>query len=154
MAHRTFRWCTRQRIVHCPVPATSADHWGLERLTVEVLCLLATPKSPVAHQTCLVRSDFLLWLLTTHYSPFAVDRWHIRPLLHWLTGLVRWILAECLSKKLESGKFARCLAWAPDSVRCATGSTVSSLCSKLCWVPNLISSLVYVELYAPMINDI
>jgi hypothetical protein len=46
--------------VQCPVRATSAARWGLERLTVEVLCLLATPDSPMAHQTCPVRSDFLL----------------------------------------------------------------------------------------------
>jgi hypothetical protein len=37
--------------VHCPVRATSADRWGLERLTVEVLCPLEAPDSPV-------RSDF------------------------------------------------------------------------------------------------
>jgi hypothetical protein len=43
MAHRTIRWCTEQGTVHCLVPATSADCWGLERLTVEVFCLLAAP---------------------------------------------------------------------------------------------------------------
>jgi hypothetical protein len=32
--------------------------WGLERLTVEVLCALAAPDSPVTHRTCSVRSDF------------------------------------------------------------------------------------------------
>jgi hypothetical protein len=26
---------TRHPIGHCPVPATSADHWGLEQFTVE-----------------------------------------------------------------------------------------------------------------------
>jgi hypothetical protein len=60
--------CTGQGTVHCPVRATSARRWGLERLTVEVLCLLAAPDSPVAHWTCLVSSDFLLWLLTVHYT--------------------------------------------------------------------------------------
>jgi hypothetical protein len=59
MAHRTVRWCTGQGTVHCPVPATSADHWGLEQLTVGVFCPLAAPDSPVAHRTCLVRSDFI-----------------------------------------------------------------------------------------------
>jgi hypothetical protein len=33
------------------VRATSSARWGLERLTVEVLCLLVAPDSPV-------RSDF------------------------------------------------------------------------------------------------
>jgi hypothetical protein len=44
-AHRTVQWCTRHGNVYCPVPATSADRWDLERLTVEVLCPLATPDS-------------------------------------------------------------------------------------------------------------
>jgi hypothetical protein len=58
MAHRTGWWCTGHGTVHCPVRATSATRWGLERLTVEVLCLLPAPDSPVAHRTCPVRSDF------------------------------------------------------------------------------------------------
>jgi hypothetical protein len=40
-----------------------------------------------------------------------------------------------------------------DNVWCTTGSTNACLCSKLCRVPNLFSLLVYVELYAPEIND-
>jgi hypothetical protein len=54
------QWCTGQDTVLCPVRATSARRWGLERLTVEVLCLVVAPDSPVAHRTCSVRSDFLL----------------------------------------------------------------------------------------------
>ena len=46
--------------VHSPERATSARRWGLERLTIEVLCPVAAPDSPVAHQTCLLCSDFLL----------------------------------------------------------------------------------------------
>jgi hypothetical protein len=38
-------------IVHCPVSATSADHWGLELLTVEVFCPSAAPENSVAHRT-------------------------------------------------------------------------------------------------------
>jgi hypothetical protein len=49
-AYQTVRWCTGHDIVHCPVPATSEDCWGLEWLTVEVPCPLAAPDSPVAHQ--------------------------------------------------------------------------------------------------------
>jgi hypothetical protein len=35
------------RIGHCSLssPTTSADHWGLERLTIEVFCPLAAPYS-------------------------------------------------------------------------------------------------------------
>jgi hypothetical protein len=51
---------TRHGTVQCPVRATLAAHWGLERLTVEVLCLLATPDSPVAHRTCPVVLTLLL----------------------------------------------------------------------------------------------
>jgi hypothetical protein len=58
MAHRTIWWSTRHGIIQCPVRATSAARWGLERLIVEVLCLVAAPDSPVADQTCPVRSDF------------------------------------------------------------------------------------------------
>jgi hypothetical protein len=41
---------TGHSIVHCPVSATSADHWGLKLLTIEVFCPIATLDSPVAHQ--------------------------------------------------------------------------------------------------------
>jgi hypothetical protein len=49
-------------------------------------------------------------------------------------------------RKPESGQFVGALTWAPDSVWCATGSTNTN--------PNLIYFLVYVEPYAPEINDI
>jgi hypothetical protein len=39
---------TGHDIVHCPVPATSVDRWGLERVTVEVLCPLMAPDMPGA----------------------------------------------------------------------------------------------------------
>ena len=55
---RCWRWRTGQDTVQCPVRATSAARWGLERLTVEALCPVAAPDSPVAHRTCPVRSDF------------------------------------------------------------------------------------------------
>jgi hypothetical protein len=70
--HRTERWCTEHCTIHCPVRATSADYWGLERLTVEVLCPLATPDSPV-------RSDFVVLTSTlsiVHCSLFiTVNHW-------------------------------------------------------------------------------
>jgi hypothetical protein len=40
VVHRTLT-------VHCPVRAMSADCLGLERLTIEVICPLAAPDSPV-----------------------------------------------------------------------------------------------------------
>jgi hypothetical protein len=94
------------------------------------------------------------WLLHSALLLFTVvDRWAqltVAPLAH---RTVRWIIAERLSEKPESDQFVDCLAWAPDSVRCTTGSTNACLCSNLCRVPNLFSLLVYVELYAPKIKD-
>jgi hypothetical protein len=92
-AHQTVRWCTGHRIVHCPVHATSAACWGLGRLTIEVLCPLAAPDSPVAHRIvrCVLTSQ--LWLLTSalctvHCSQQSTvgRNW---PLIRWLTGHVR-----------------------------------------------------------------
>jgi hypothetical protein len=146
----------------------------LERLTVEVLCLLATLDSPVAHRTCPVRSDIADLTSGCALFTFAVDRClqvSVALLVHrTLSGAhrtVRWIIVKWFPEKPESVQFGRCSTWAPDSVRCtpdsvqctpdsvrcATGSIFSSLCSKLVWVPNLIYFLVCVEPYAPEIND-
>jgi hypothetical protein len=71
MAHRTVRWCTEHAIVYCPVRATLATRWGLERLTVEVICPLAALGSPVCSNFAALTSD----LRTVHCSPdIAVDR--------------------------------------------------------------------------------
>jgi hypothetical protein len=126
MAHRTVRWRTGHGIVHCPVPATSAGHWGLELLTVEVFCPLTAPDSPVAYQTCLVCSDIAdIAALTSECALFTFGS---RPLVHLAVAplahrTVRWIITECFLENLESGQFALCLVWAPDTVRCDTGST-------------------------------
>jgi hypothetical protein len=128
------RWHTGHGTVHCPVRATSADCWGLERLTVEVLCLLAAMDSPVAHRTvrCVLTLQF--WLLTSALTLFTVHR--SRPL-----GAV-----DCCSigspdspvnysgatpKKIRERPVRGCLGLEPDSVRCATSSTNACLCSKL-----------------------
>jgi hypothetical protein len=81
MAHRIVRWCTGQDTVHCLVPATSVDHWGLEQLTVEVFCLLAAPDSPVRSDFVALTSDFCCALLLF----IAVDRctqMTVAPLAH------------------------------------------------------------------------
>jgi hypothetical protein len=66
-AHRTVRWCTRHNTIHCPVRATPVDRWVLELLTIEFLCPLATPDSPVTSDFEVLTSDFY----TVHCS---VDR--------------------------------------------------------------------------------
>jgi hypothetical protein len=76
------------------VRATSTNCWGLELLTVEVLCPLVAPDSPVAHRTvrCVLslQADFCI----VHCSLVsAVGHWAkltIAPLAYrkvwWLTG--------------------------------------------------------------------
>jgi hypothetical protein len=84
---------TRHGTVHCPVHATSADHWGLEWLTVEVLCPLAAPDSLVAHRAVRCVLTSLIWLLTcalftVHLTlQSTVGRSWL--LLRWLTRHVR-----------------------------------------------------------------
>jgi hypothetical protein len=65
-AHLTVQWCTRHGIVHCLVRAMSADSWGLEQLTVEVLCPLAALDSPVGT----VCSDFAV-LTSDFYADYC-----------------------------------------------------------------------------------
>jgi hypothetical protein len=82
-AHRTVRWCTEHCTIHCPVSATSADHWDLELLTVEVFCILAAPDSPVRHIVagCLLTSGSADCVAVN-----AVDHWAkltVAPLSHW-----------------------------------------------------------------------
>jgi hypothetical protein len=96
---RTVRWYTGHGTVHCPVRTMSADRWGLERLTVEVLC-------PLAALNSLVRSDF-----TVLTSDFCTVHCSSR----WLTGYSGGtpdspaIFSGVALRKLESDQFARCL---------------------------------------------
>jgi hypothetical protein len=76
-AHRTVRWCTGHSTIHCPVCATSADRWGLEWLTVEVLCPLGAPNSLVCSNSANLTSDFCTIHCSFHQrsrSLGAVDR--------------------------------------------------------------------------------
>jgi hypothetical protein len=63
-AHRTVRWCTGHVLFTVRRVPHQHTRWGLERLTVGVLCLVVAPDSPVPHRTCPVCSDLLLSLLT------------------------------------------------------------------------------------------
>jgi hypothetical protein len=67
-AYRTVRWCTEHGTVHCPVRATPADRWGLEWLTIEVICPLVASDSPVAHRTvwCVLTLHFRLLLCSLY----------------------------------------------------------------------------------------
>jgi hypothetical protein len=117
-AHRLVRWCTGHGIVHCPVSATSANRWVWSCWPLKSFVLLrhrtvgGTPDSPVYSDFAVLTSDFC----TVHCSfVSAVDHWRSWPLLRWLNGqsgvhrTIRWIIAEWLWEKPESGQFARCL---------------------------------------------
>jgi hypothetical protein len=146
VVHRTWHYSVSGAChVSCPLGFGAVDRWG-------PLSSSCTGQSG-ASWLCWVTSGRALFTfvvdrcaqvtvaLLTHQTLFGA---------HWT---VQWIIAERPLRKLESGQFVGALTWAPNSVRCATGSTIASLCSKLGWVPNWISFLVYVELYAPEIID-
>jgi hypothetical protein len=98
-AHRTIRWCTRHGTVHCRVIATSANRWALERLTVEVLCPLAAPDSPVCSDFCTVHCSS-----RQSSQPLGiVDRCSVGS----PDNLVNY--SGVTLRKPESGQFARCL---------------------------------------------
>jgi hypothetical protein len=133
-AHRTVRWCTGHSTLHCPVSATSADRWGLGRLTIEVFCLLAALDSPM-------RSDFADWLLTSALQTACSQR--SRPLdeVHRCSVVstdspmahqtVQWILMDLRWENLRVDSSRGAAAWAPDSVWCATGCTKSCILQTL-----------------------
>jgi hypothetical protein len=91
------------------------------------------------HRTvrCVLTLQF--WLL--HCSLFLRQR--SRPLAKLTVALlahriVRWILVEWLWGNPRATSSRGALAWALDSVQCATGCTYTCFCSKLCRVPQLI----------------
>jgi hypothetical protein len=131
--------------VHCLVRATSTqplgfgavDHWG------------------ALSSSCTGQSG-ALWLLSQHCSPqtpFADDRWRQLAVTLLAHRTVRWIIAEAALEFPESGWFEGALAGIPDSVRCTIFQHTQVLLLQLNCVPNLISFLVYVEPYAPVIHE-
>jgi hypothetical protein len=139
--HRTVWWYIGQVLftIRC-VPRQHA-RWGLERSTVGTPCPVAAPDSPV-------RSDFASWHLicTVHFcsrplsagyrcpigSPDSPVNYSGATLGKTRQWHVRLVLG--LGHQTMSGAPLR--------------STLLSLYSKLCWVSNLMSFLVYVEPYA------
>jgi hypothetical protein len=149
-AHRTIRWCTGHCIVHCPVRATSADHWGLQLLTVEVFYPLCgtgqsggTPDSPV-------RSDFVVWLLTSNGQTVLqstvgeVDHGSIVSsnslMVH---QTVRWIIAN---ERQENPRAAssRCARPGHRTVYGAPLAAPILVCSKLCRIPSSLFLYMFV----------
>jgi hypothetical protein len=109
-AHWTVRWCTIQGTVYCPVRATSAARWGLERLTVGTLCPVAAPDSPGC-------SDLQpnIWLCIIHFCSRPLSAGYRcsvgSPDMFGAHQTVRWIIAERALVKPESGQFEWSSAW-------------------------------------------
>jgi hypothetical protein len=149
VAHRTTT-------VHCLVRATSARplgfgaSWPLEPLSCS--CTGQSGATPdMSGDLWLCCSDFCHALfITVHFCSRPLtcsDRCSAgSPDMSGAHRTVRWIIAECAQRNPESGMFA--CAWASCTGHCHV------LCSKFVCVPNWISFLVYVEPYAPKINDI
>jgi hypothetical protein len=133
MAHRTC-YCSRSDACHvnCLLGFGAVDRWN------------PLSSSCTGHVRCVLTfcSDF--WPRTVHFCsrPLRADD---RCSVGSSDTPVNYSGAP--PRKPECGQFVGALTWAPNSVRCTTVSTISSLCSKLSWVPNLISFLVYVEPY-------
>jgi hypothetical protein len=137
-AHRTVQWYTGQRTVHCSVRATSARHWGLERLTVGTLCPTAAPDSPVL--------DFSALTSDAHCSPLQSTVGTRLSMLCWLTVHVRCTPDSPMN--YSGAPLGKTREWAVRLVLGLGHQTLSGaplaahsqvLCSKLCWVPNFIS---------------
>jgi hypothetical protein len=115
---------TRHSTVHCLVRATSADRWGLELFTIEVVCPYGAPDSPV-------RPDVAYCLLTSDASDYgAVDR--SQPLAEstvapWAHRTVQCTPDSPMNFSGRALRFPRSAsswsapAWALDTVRCTTG---------------------------------
>jgi hypothetical protein len=80
-AHQTVRWCTGHDTIHYPVRATTVNHWGLERLTVDVLCPLAAPNGSVRSDLAVLTSALCIVASSAQSTVGCI--WS---LLRWLTG--------------------------------------------------------------------
>jgi hypothetical protein len=159
-AHQTVRWCTGHSIVHYPVRATLANCWGLESLTVEVVCPRGVPYSPVAQRTVwcnLIVTDCLLTFGAADCgcSP-AVDRCtegsQDSPVIFNGRAL----------RKLESAQLMKCSSHGTEHCPVHTGhcpvhtrqpgaplAAASLFCSKLVECPTIIFFVCVYEIYAP-----
>jgi hypothetical protein len=145
-AHRTVRLCTGHSIIHCPVGAMSADHWSLERLTVEVVCPLAAPDSPV-------RSDISYCLLTSDSQTDAqstvgeVDRCSMvspdSPVVH---QTVWWFLVDERWENSRPASSWGAPARAQDNIWCTIGCNNSVLLQTCRIAPRSFSLYVFMYL--------
>jgi hypothetical protein len=151
-AHRTVQWRTGHDIVHCPVRATSADRWGLERLTIEVLCPLVALDSSVAHRTVWwhTRQSGAFWLRSSDFCSVqcslvsAGDHWRSWSLLRWLIRPSGGTPDNPVNysgralRKPESSQFARCLGLGTGQCPACHWLHQVLYLPKLCTVPQLI----------------
>jgi hypothetical protein len=126
------------------VRATSANRWGLELLTIEVICPLAASDSPVRSDFAVLTSDFCI----VHCSFVGeVDRCFVgspdSPVNFSVVAL----------RKPKSGQFARAAAWGTGQCPVRHWLRPFFYAPNFIEFPKSLSLLVYVELYAPEIND-
>jgi hypothetical protein len=150
--------------------------YSLQSLPSRCLTLLSmgTTDSPVVHQTwhcslsgaCHVGRPLKSFVLLRHRTVLTsdfctvhcsivrtVDRWVQLTVASLAHRTVRWIIAEWLWENPRSASLRSASAWAPNSVRCATGCTNTCFAPNFVEFPNSFYLLVYVELYATEIND-
>jgi hypothetical protein len=73
------------------VRAMSADHWGLERLTIEVICSLVAPDSPVHSDFAVLTSDFCIVHCSSRQRSRPLVKLIVAPLAH---RIVRWHIRQ------------------------------------------------------------
>jgi hypothetical protein len=82
-SYRTIRCATGQSLFTVRCAPRQRVRWGSEQLTVGVVCLFATPDSPMTSDFCALTSVAALFI-TIHLTKRPLVR--MEPLLSWLTG--------------------------------------------------------------------
>jgi hypothetical protein len=155
--------CHRTVTVHCPMRATSAQPLGFGAVDHWAACRLAALDSLVPHRIVRWPLTLLLWLMCVtvhHCSLCTVDRWRVGRRCSAGSPDSSVNYSGGCPGIPENGWFGGRLAGAPDSVRCTPESVrwakdqhTQVLLLQLNCVPNLISFLVCVEPYAPVIHE-
>jgi hypothetical protein len=154
-----WRWAHRTGTVPCPVGRHVTQPLGFgARLTIGALSSCgtgqsgATPDSPVPLWLPALTSAMTLFICqsrplarASRCSGGSPDS----PVAH---RTVRWIIAEGALEFLRVAG-SKCTTLVHRTVWCANSQHTQVLCSVSNWVPNLISFLVCVEPYAPVIHE-
>jgi hypothetical protein len=149
---RCCRWA--HRMLHCSLSGECHVSRPFGFRAVDYWSLLSSCYTGQSGASWRCSTDFwllLCWLRRSQHSRSLgeVDRCSIistdSQVVHWT---VRWILVDELWENPRAASSRRTSAWAPDSVRCATGCTIL-LCSNCVEFPEVIFFVFLCELYAP-----